>query len=103
VPPPLAYLVAPLPVAPTAVGLVAGATLIVVAVALFGWAGRTMFAAGEHPDPIQLTAAIVATGPYRFTRNPIYVAMALITVGVALVVSSGWRLAAGGWRWSFRR
>lgn len=104
VPPPLAYLVAavlgvgldlalPLPVAPMAVGVVAGAALIVLAAALLGWAARTMVAAGEHPDPQRPTTAIVTTGPYRVTRNPIYVAMALFTVGVALLVNSGWGLA----------
>ncbi len=103
-PPPLFYLVAvvlgvaldlavPLPLAPTAVGLVAGAALIVLAASLFGWATRTMFAGGEHPNPDRPTTAIVATGPYRFTRNPLYLAMAVFTVGVALVVNSGWGLA----------
>ena len=104
VPPPLLYvgavvlgvgldLAVPLPVLPQAAALAAGAALMIVAAALFAWAGRTMFAAGEHPDPDRPTAAIVTGGPYRFTRNPLYLAMAVFTVGVALLVNSGWGLA----------
>ena len=103
VPPPLVYLGAvvlgvgidlaiPLPVLPQAAALAAGAALLIVSAAVFGWAVRTLFAAGEHPEPDRPTAAIVSSGPYRFSRNPLYLAMAVFTVGVALLVNSGWGL-----------
>src|SRR5688572_19884975 len=38
------------------------------------------------------TTAIVERGPYRFTRNPMYVAMAVGHVGIALLLNSVWVL-----------
>jgi protein-S-isoprenylcysteine O-methyltransferase Ste14 len=39
------------------------------------------------------TTAIVTTGPYRLTRNPIYLAFSLLQLGLALLVGSWWLLA----------
>ena len=38
------------------------------------------------------TTAIVESGPYRFTRNPMYVAMALAYFGLSLLLNSVWPL-----------
>ena len=86
-------LAVPLPVLPHEAALALGAVGVVFGVAVFGWAGRTMFAAGEHPHPDRPTGAIVSGGPYRFSRNPLYLAMTLFAAGVALLVNSGWGLA----------
>ena len=32
------------------------------------------------------------TGPYRFTRNPIYLSFSLLQIGLALLVNSVWLL-----------
>jgi protein-S-isoprenylcysteine O-methyltransferase Ste14 len=48
--------------------------------------------ARTSPLPIKPTTAIVATGPYRFTRNPMYVGMTLLYVGLALWLDSLWPL-----------
>jgi len=51
---------------------------------LFGlWGFGEMRRAGTNVDPYHPTTAIVERGPYRYTRNPIYVGMALIYAGVA--------------------
>lgn len=36
--------------------------------------------------------ALVLDGPFRFTRNPLYLAMALLTVGAALWLNTWWVL-----------
>jgi protein-S-isoprenylcysteine O-methyltransferase Ste14 len=38
--------------------------------------------AGTDPDPRQASSTIVTTGPYRFSRNPIYLSMVLIYLGL---------------------
>jgi protein-S-isoprenylcysteine O-methyltransferase Ste14 len=45
------------------------------------------------PKPHKPTTAIVASGPYAVTRNPIYLAFTMIQVGIALWAGSGWMLA----------
>ena len=43
-----------------------------------------MLRARTNIDPYKPATALVTGGPYRFTRNPIYVAMTLLYVGAAL-------------------
>lgn len=86
-------LAVPLPLLPHGAALALGAVAVITAAALFVWAARTMFAAGEHPAPDRPTGSIVRGGPYRFSRNPLYLAFTLFAAGVALVVNSGWGLA----------
>ena len=38
--------------------------------------------------PIRPTSAIIEAGPYRYSRNPIYVAMFVIVVGAAMALDS---------------
>jgi protein-S-isoprenylcysteine O-methyltransferase Ste14 len=44
--------------------------------------------AGTAFDSRKPTTAIVATGVYRFTRNPVYFSMLLLVVGVGLMLNS---------------
>ncbi len=74
-------------------GRVAGALAIAAGIALTSWCKRTMDSAGT-PLPGGLpTTAIVKTGHFAFSRNPIYVAFALIHAGAALALDSAWVLA----------
>lgn len=65
-------------------GVVAGAILAAASLALAGWGVREMHRAKTHVDPYQPTTAIVSTGPYRYSRNPLYVAMTLAYVSASL-------------------
>jgi len=65
-----------------------------VAVALFVWAIVTITKAGSNVPTNTPTTTIVDSGPYRFTRNPIYLAMFLGLAGLALAFDSLWLLAA---------
>ncbi|HLE95734.1 MAG TPA: isoprenylcysteine carboxylmethyltransferase family protein [Candidatus Thermoplasmatota archaeon] len=71
-----------------------GGSLLASWVALQGWAAVTMTRAGTTPLPARPTTAIVDGGPYRFTRNPMYVSFALMTAGIAVLAGSAWALAA---------
>ena len=43
-----------------------------------------MKAAGTNVSPHNPTLAIVKCGPYRFTRNPLYVSLCLLQLGISL-------------------
>jgi protein-S-isoprenylcysteine O-methyltransferase Ste14 len=83
----------PLPFVPAAVpaGWL-GAMVFALALALFAWAIATITRAGSNVPTNRPTTTIVAAGPYRFTRNPIYVAMVLGLVGLAIAFNSLWLL-----------
>jgi protein-S-isoprenylcysteine O-methyltransferase Ste14 len=49
--------------------------------------------AQTHINPREPTTAIVTTGPYQFTRNPIYVSLTLLYAGIALLANAIWALA----------
>ena len=42
--------------------------------------------------PDRPSSALVRTGPYRFTRNPMYVSLTIVYVGVAVMMQSLWSL-----------
>jgi protein-S-isoprenylcysteine O-methyltransferase Ste14 len=75
---------------PDAVSGPLGAATVLSAVALFLAAVRTMRAAGTPVPGNRPTTAIVRTGPYRFSRNPIYLAFSLLHLGIAGVADSLW-------------
>src|SRR4051812_11866432 len=77
---------------PPRLNLPLGAAAIVAAIALFITAVRTFRAAGTPVPGNQPTSAIVRTGPYRYSRNPIYLAFSLLQLGIALCVNSLWLL-----------
>jgi protein-S-isoprenylcysteine O-methyltransferase Ste14 len=69
-----------------------GATLFVLALALFAWAVVTITWAGSNVPTYRPTTTIVESGPYRFTRNPIYLGMALALIGLAIAFDILWLL-----------
>ena len=44
-------------------------------------------------DPRKPTTAIITTGPYRFSRNPSYVSLTMLYLGIAIAADSVWVLA----------
>jgi protein-S-isoprenylcysteine O-methyltransferase Ste14 len=69
-----------------------GAGAVLVAAALFLWAVRAFRTAGTPVPGNRPTTTIVRTGPYRYSRNPIYLSFSLLQLGVALWVNSLWLL-----------
>ena len=69
-----------------------GGTTVLVAVALFLSAVRTFRTAGTPVQGSRPTTTIVRTGPYRCSRNPIYLSFSLVQLGVAFWVNSLWLL-----------
>jgi protein-S-isoprenylcysteine O-methyltransferase Ste14 len=69
-----------------------GAVVFVLALALVAWAIITITRAGSNVPTNLPTTAIVASGPYRFTRNPIYLGMFVGLIGLAVAFDNLWLL-----------
>ncbi len=77
---------------PNPVSDILGPGITGAALLLFAWAVLTMFRAGANIPTHQPTTVIVSHGPFRFSRNPIYVAMLLLIIGIACWLNSVWFL-----------
>lgn len=105
VPPPLVYLgyligalvlswIRPLPLPWTDVFRVIGGLALAAGLWL-GFAAITqMRKAHTSPEPHRPVTALVIGGPYRFTRNPIYLGYLLIYLGITLLAGTPWGLIA---------
>jgi protein-S-isoprenylcysteine O-methyltransferase Ste14 len=51
-----------------------------------------MQVAGTNIDPTLPTTAVVASGPFHFSRNPLYVALTLVYLGLTLLANTQWGL-----------
>lgn len=65
-----------------------GAMMIVVGIAFLALSVRRFSRAGTNVPTNQPTTALVTDGLHRYSRNPIYVALTLIYVGIALAAAS---------------
>src|SRR5947199_7867648 len=103
--PPLVYLTSlvsgaviqlatPFPFLPGTLAVPVGVPLVVVAIELLFAYSVTTFRAAGTPVPARKPATmIVRTGPYRFSRNPIYLAFSLLQLGISIWINSVWLLA----------
>ena len=69
-----------------------GALVFVLAVALAVWAIVAMTRAGSNVPTNRPSTTIVEGGPYRFTRNPIYLGMFAGQIGLAIAFDNLWLL-----------
>lgn len=79
----------PLPAWPSRI---VGALLAAGAATFALWGERIMKRAGTNVRPDQPTTAIVTDGPFRFTRNPLYIGLIGLYLGVTLLLNSVWPL-----------
>lgn len=70
----------------------AGLLAIVSALAIDVSAMRTMHRARTTILPHRASSAFVAEGPFKVSRNPIYVANVMIVTGLGLVFANAWYL-----------
>jgi protein-S-isoprenylcysteine O-methyltransferase Ste14 len=71
---------------PSAVGM----AVFTVGIALDLWAFFTLRRKGTPVLPTQAARALVTSGPYRFTRNPIYLGNTLALLGLGLLMRWSW-------------
>lgn len=63
----------------------AGAVLIVLGIAITATAAGAFAHAGTPIRPFEPSTALVTTGVYRYTRNPMYLGLVLILLGAAVM------------------
>jgi protein-S-isoprenylcysteine O-methyltransferase Ste14 len=81
------FFVIQMPIMRYGICLVCGITLVILAPALALSALVTMKKAGTNIDPAKPALTIVRGGPFRFTRNPMYLALCLLQVALGFFLN----------------
>ena len=101
VPPPFVYVMAigfgvllqravPLRIGGGIVRVIAAWALVAAFGALVASSFQSFWSRHTSVVPIRPATTLVVSGPYRWTRNPMYVGMALLTLGAALWLNTWW-------------
>jgi protein-S-isoprenylcysteine O-methyltransferase Ste14 len=70
-----------------------GGAIVVGAMGSLGlWSVVLFRRSGQNENPWKPTPSVVDRGPFRFTRNPMYLQMVIACVGFAVVLSNLWIL-----------
>jgi protein-S-isoprenylcysteine O-methyltransferase Ste14 len=91
----------PLAISPATTGL--GWALVAAFACWNGWALLTMARARTALLPGGATTAVLDTGPFARSRNPLYVGLLVLSAGLALLAASAWALAALPLEWALLR
>lgn len=76
-----------------------GWLLVGAGLGLFAWALFTLWRHHTTVSPYRAASALCTDGPYRFSRNPIYLGDWLILGGVSLLLGTGWPLVLAPLIW----
>lgn len=81
----------PLPISgPPALQIPVAGTLLLAGAGVLGWAMLGFKRARTAIYPNQPASRLVAAGPYRFSRNPMYLGLCGMYLGIALWARSAW-------------
>ena len=69
-----------------------GGVLAVASAVLAIWGAGTMRRAGTNVNPNAPTLRLVQNGPFRHSRNPLYLSLTLFYLGVSLIFNALWPL-----------
>ncbi|MBC6441084.1 MAG: isoprenylcysteine carboxylmethyltransferase family protein [Rhodospirillales bacterium] len=83
----------PAPFLDDTVQYVLGAVFIVPAIGLALWAVRCFGHKKTAVEPWHPSTALVTEGPYKHTRNPMYLAMVTLFLGLGFALDTLWLLA----------
>ena len=72
--------------------IVVGPSLVALGIALMVWAMMTLRRAGTTFNPSEPTTKMVASGPFGFSRNPMYLTLLIFQAGIATSFSLEWGL-----------
>ena len=103
IPPPVIYLsglalgflldqIWPVPALPDSLRYISGSVVIVVSGLVMPFVFMRFRRAGTTLNVHKPATALITEGPYRFSRNPIYVSLTLLYLGVGILLDQGWSL-----------
>ena len=69
-----------------------GGSLIGFALTFVTFAFREMRRAHTNVNPTQPTTALVVEGPFKLTRNPLYLSLTLLYAGITILVNTLWAM-----------
>ncbi len=72
--------------------LVFGSLLLLIGAAIAVWAQWIFRKENTTTDPTQTSAKLVTWGPYKFSRNPMYLGLFLAFMGVDMILTFVWSL-----------
>ena len=78
----------PVPFLPRRIAHIVGWPLVGGGMLLAGWFFRTMKRADTPIDPREPVSRLVTAGPFRYTRNPAYLAMTMIYGGITSLANA---------------
>jgi protein-S-isoprenylcysteine O-methyltransferase Ste14 len=81
------YFVFSIPILPEPFALILGIACMLAGPSLALPALLAMRAAGTHVNPAKPALLIVRDGPYRVTRNPMYLALCLVQAGIGFLLN----------------
>lgn len=101
--PPLIYLVGlapgialhflyPLPMIESPLSHFIGWPLVAFSIALVNWGLWHMRQAGTEVDVHKPDTALVTGGPFRFSRNPLYIGLTVLYLAISILVKTFWPL-----------
>ena len=84
----------PMPLLPGFIHWIWGVSLFIIGMAMVYSSARLFKSNKTNVEPWKSTSCIVETGPYKYTRNPIYVAGMILMLAIAFLVNSVWIVIA---------
>jgi len=72
--------------------MIAGLTMVLMSLVVMFLAIRTFHRANTSVEPWRPTSAIITSGVFGVSRNPIYLAFCWAVIGIGLILNSWWVL-----------
>ncbi len=88
----LLHMLFPVRFLPRKIAPILGGVLLGIPAVLLPLAFRTMIRAHTNVNPELPATTLVTEGPFRMTRNPLYLSLALLYIGISMLINTLWSI-----------